>query len=57
MQDLVLLLVRHALTAGGGWLVSEGLIDADQVQALTGGGLALAGVALSVIDKRWRVAK
>lgn len=45
-------IIRHLLTAGGGALVASGYIDAAAADQLAGAGMALFGVALSLIDKR-----
>lgn len=45
-------LIRHALTAGGAYLVARGAIDASQAAELVGAGAAIAGVAWSLIEKR-----
>lgn len=54
-SQVVTLLARHALTAGGGYLVSKGLIDTGQAEILIGAGLAITGIAWSVIEKRVRL--
>ena len=40
--------VRHGMTTYGGVLMSEGFASGDQVQALTGGAVAVAGILLSI---------
>jgi hypothetical protein len=47
-------LIRHGLTSAGGALVAGGYLDASQAQTVTGALLALAGVGLSMWDKRGR---
>jgi hypothetical protein len=51
MKDIVLGIGRHLLTIAGGALVARGSIGADEAQVLVGSGVALLGVALSVITK------
>lgn len=46
--------IRHGMTILGGWLVAEGLADAGMVDALTGGAVALTGIAFSVAEKKSR---
>lgn len=45
-------LVRHALTLGGGYLVSSGLATQDQSAQIIGGLVAIGGLALSLFNKR-----
>lgn len=51
-------ITRHLLTAGGAYLATQGLIDpvADgaALEAITGGAVALAGLALSMVEKAGR---
>jgi hypothetical protein len=49
-------LLRHALTYGGGALVSAGLIDASQSQQLVGALVTIAGVVWSAYSK-WKTDK
>lgn len=44
-------LIRHALTAVGGGLVTSGSIDGQTMEAITGGVIALVGVAWSAWEK------
>lgn len=53
-RDALMGLFRHALTTAGGALASYGMVDASQVEIAVGAIVALAGVILSVIDKRKR---
>lgn len=52
VQTILGLLTRHALTALGGFLVAQGYIGADDVPALVGAGVSLAGVAWSFWQKK-----
>lgn len=51
MQEF-LSLIRHALTTAGGYLVAQGAITSGDAEALTGGIMALVGVAWAMWDKR-----
>ena len=41
-------LLRHILTFSGGWLVAKGYLDAEQLAAVVGGIISIAGAWLSV---------
>ena len=41
--------IRHGMTTYGGVLMSQGLANADQVTALTGGAVAIGGIVLSLV--------
>ena len=45
-------LIRHGLTAAGGFLVAKGLASADQVGELAGAAVTLVGVILSIIKNK-----
>lgn len=45
-------LLRHAMTLGGGALVTNGYATTGTMQEVTGGIIALAGIALSFLEKR-----
>ena len=51
-RDLIFALIRHFLTFLGTFLATKGVIDAGVVEQLVGGGLALAAVVWSVLDKK-----
>lgn len=52
-QDSVLNgLVRHILTAGGGYLVAKGVIDEGTVETAVGAIITLAGVVWSALAKK-----
>lgn len=44
--------LRHALTFGGGLLVTKGYVDASEVEALVGAIITLSGFAWSYWIKR-----
>ena len=54
-KDMVLALVRHALTFGGGYVVAKGLLDQVMVNELIGAAMTIIGVAWSAADKKARV--
>ena len=41
--------IRHGMTTYGGVLMSQGLADASDVTALSGGAVALGGIVLSLV--------
>lgn len=45
------MLIRHALTTAGGYLVAKGVVDTDTATQLVGAGATLAGLALSAVQK------
>lgn len=45
-------LIRHLLTAAGGFIVAKGLASADQVGELVGAVVSIAGVAWSIFNNR-----
>jgi glutamate dehydrogenase/leucine dehydrogenase len=45
-------LIRHFLTAAGGFLVAKGLASADQVAELAGAVVSIAGVGWSVYNNK-----
>ena len=45
-------LIRHGLTAAGGFLVARGLASADQVAELAGAAVTLVGVVLSILKNK-----
>lgn len=45
-------IVRHALTAVGGGLVTNGYLSGSELDAAVGAVLTLLGVAASVLEKR-----
>ena len=49
-------LIRHGLTAAGGFLVAKGLASADQVGELAGAIVTIAGLVLSMLKNKEAVA-
>jgi hypothetical protein len=52
MNPNIASLVRHILTAAGGFLVAKGLASADQLAELVGAVVSIAGVSWSVYNNR-----
>jgi len=50
--DVIGGLVRHLLTFGGGFLVTNGTMSDGDLQAVVGGVIAIGGVFWSVFTKR-----
>lgn len=51
-MDIILGLIRHALTAGGGVLVAKGYLDAGGAETVVGAIITLIGAVWSVWDKK-----
>ena len=51
-QEVFMGLVRHVLTAGGGFIVSLGYVTNGQTEILIGAALAIAGVIWSAMHKK-----
>lgn len=45
-------IVRHILTAFGGYFVAKGNIDSASIETIVGSLAAIVGVVLSVVDKK-----
>jgi hypothetical protein len=52
-QRVIMGVVRHGLTTIGGAMVANGYLDAAAAETVTGAGIALAGVAWSIWEKRF----
>jgi hypothetical protein len=52
MNPTISSLIRHGLTAAGGFLVARGLASADQIAELAGAAVTLVGVILSVMKNK-----
>lgn len=52
VKDMILGMVRHSLTTGGGALVASGYLGASDLQAGVGAIITLIGIVWSVIQKR-----
>jgi hypothetical protein len=51
-KDMILGVVRHILTAVGGALASQGVMSADDTNAIVGGVVALVGLVWSMLNKK-----
>lgn len=51
-KEMILGIVRHVMTAAGAILVAKGIGDAETMQQVGGGVLALISVVLSALDKK-----
>ena len=52
--QIIQLLVRHAMTAAGVYLMNSGYVDATQVELLTGAAITIVGIGWSVLEKKVR---
>lgn len=52
MNPNIASLIRHLLTAAGGFLVAKGLASADQVGELVGAVVSIAGIGWSMFNNR-----
>ena len=50
-METILGLVRHALTFGGGFLASKGIVEASQVEIAVGAIVTLVGIVWSALSK------
>lgn len=51
---VVLGVLRHVLTAAGGALAANGVLEAAQIETAVGAALTLAGIAWSAWEKKSR---
>lgn len=51
-KDMILGLVRHVLTFGGGFLIAKGFFDQAMLDAVVPAVLTLVGVIWSAVDKK-----
>ncbi len=56
MESIFAGLVRHALTAVGGGLITQGVVTSGDVEIISGAIIAIGGVVWSAISK-WRANK
>ena len=52
MNPTIASLVRHGLTAAGGFLIAKGLASADQVGEVAGALVTLIGIVMSIIKNK-----
>jgi hypothetical protein len=51
-KETILGIVRHILTTAGGVLVTKGVTDDSNAQAIVGGIIAAIGVIWSIVQKK-----
>lgn len=51
-QEQVMGIVRHVLTAGGGYFAATGIVAQDEVTTIVSGLVGLVGLIWSVVAKR-----
>lgn len=51
-MDVVMGLIRHLMTAGGGILAAKGYVDSGTVETVVGAVITLLGALWSVYDKK-----
>lgn len=54
-KEVILGLIRHVLTAGGGVLATKGVVDSETVGVIIGALITIAGAVWSVMDKKAKV--
>ncbi len=52
MKEVFTSLVRHGLTLGGGFMVSQGYFEAAQAETLIGAAMTIFGVAWAIYSKK-----
>jgi hypothetical protein len=52
MNPNIASLIRHVLTAAGGFIVAKGLASADQVTEIVGAIVSIFGVAWSIFNNK-----
>lgn len=50
--DMIMSLVRHLMTFGGGFLVSRGLLDAASLETVIAAVVSLVGVGWGIFNKK-----
>lgn len=56
IEQQIMGVLRHVLTAAGGAAVTAGVIDGSQLSIVVGALIAIAGVVMSVVEKKLRIA-
>ena len=51
-KERILGVIRHILTAGGGWLTAKGYVDADGGEQLVGAVVTIIGTVWSILSKK-----
>jgi hypothetical protein len=57
MNPNITSLIRHLLSAAGGFLVAKGLASADQVAEVSGAAVSIIGVAWSIFNNKKNASK
>lgn len=52
MTPTIASLVRHGLTAAGGFLIAKGLASSDQVGEVAGAIVTLIGIIMSIVKNK-----
>jgi hypothetical protein len=52
MNDSIKSLIRHILSAAGGFLVAKGLVSADQLPEVVGAVITLLAAAWGILSKK-----
>ena len=52
MNPNIASLIRHILTAAGGFIVAKGLASADQIAEISGAAVSIIGVAWSIFNNK-----
>jgi len=52
MNDSIKSLIRHVLSAAGGFLVAKGLVSADQLPEVVGAVITLVAAAWGIMSKK-----
>ncbi len=51
MKEIILGIIRHALTYGGGVLTSKGLMDGTEIEVAVSAAITLGGLIWSIYSK------
>ena len=57
MNPNITSLIRHVLSAAGGFLVAKGLASADQIAEVSGAAVSIIGVAWSIFNNKKNASK
>lgn len=52
MNESIKSLIRHVLSAGGGYLVAKGLVSADQLPEVVGAIITIAAAVWGYVSKK-----
>jgi len=51
MKDTILSIIRHALTFGGGFIASKGILSEDTTQSVVAGLVTFIGLIWGAVDE------